>query len=358
METNELQKAYEKFKAALNNKTKYTSPDDNVLVIDGTNLFIRNWSVNDAKDENGDFIGGTIGFIRSLGSLANTFSPTRIIIVFDGQGGSKRRREKFSAYKEGRAFKQKTSDYHTLSSPEQIRENMQNQFRKLLEILSYLPVKIIMIDNIEADDVIAYMARTGFEKQVVIASSDNDYLQLIDERICVYSIHLKKKICNDNFKELYGYDSKNFIWQKVLLGDNSDNIPNIPGVGSVSIKILHDFLNEGVYVKPNEFIDSFRNYIINNESMLDKKILNKMKKTLQLILDNIKQFNTNFEIMQLNNVDISDSNKLLTLSLIREDIRVPNLNNFRTFFLRYPDFLNFNSTDAWYKQNFSSLING
>lgn len=358
MDTNELKAAFEKFKIAVNNRKKYTDRDDNVLIIDGTNLFIRNWIVNDAKDEHGEFIGGAIGFIRSLGSLANTFLPTRIIVVFDGQGGSQRRKAKYGQYKEGRVFRQKTSDYHTLGTPEQVRENMQTQFKKLVEILSYLPLKIIMIDNIEADDVIAYMAKTGFKNEVMIVSGDNDYLQLIDERICVYSIHIKKKICNDNFKTLYGYDSKNFIWQKVLLGDSSDNIDNIDGIGAKSITVLHDFLNEMIYTKPDDFISKLTDYIDINETIIEKKKLNKIKKVLKLILENRKQFDINFEIMQLCNVDISDNNKVLTLNLIREDIKLPNLNSFRTFFLRYPNFLDFNSTDMWYKKNFSSLIRG
>ena len=73
-------------------------PNDSVLLIDGLNTFIRVFSPIPTTNEDGVHIGGIVGFLRSIGYTINMVRPTRTIIVFDGKGGSNRRRKIFPEY--------------------------------------------------------------------------------------------------------------------------------------------------------------------------------------------------------------------------------------------------------------------
>jgi 5'-3' exonuclease len=358
----DLMALYTKFKSAMSIRNE--TPNDKILIIDGTNFFIRNWSVNDTRNENGELIGGAVGFIRSLGYLSGLIRPSKIIIVFDGKGGSKRRKDLNSNYKSGRGFANRTINGGeiTLSDPRLVKENMLMQFSQLVTFLNTLPVKIISLDYIEADDVIAYLATKAFtENKVVIASGDNDYLQLINENICVYSPHLKTTFCSDNFLEKYGFNSKNFIWYKCLLGDNSDSVKGIKGVGKETIKLLNDFLNENVYIDPTDFLNNLNIYLINKLNNLDikdkeqKKLYNKLNKINKLVNENTETIKLNFKLMQLLDVDISGNNKLIILKKA-DELAKYNFTEFKLVMAKYNYALNILNLDTWYRNSFSSLV--
>src|SRR5690348_17744558 len=78
------------------------STNSDILIVDGTNTFIRCWSANPAMDENGRHTGGVVGFLKSVGYAIKLLAPTRCIIVFDGVGGSFKRRQLYPQYKEKR----------------------------------------------------------------------------------------------------------------------------------------------------------------------------------------------------------------------------------------------------------------
>ena len=80
-------------------------PNDKVLIIDGLNTFIRVFSVIPTTNEDGIHIGGIVGFLRSIGYTINMIRPTRVIIAFDGKGGSNRRRKIYPEYKQNRKTK-------------------------------------------------------------------------------------------------------------------------------------------------------------------------------------------------------------------------------------------------------------
>ncbi len=76
---------------------------EKVLIVDGLNTFIRSWTVNPTMDDNGDHIGGIVGFLKGIGFAIREQNATRCIIVFDGKGDSKSRKDLYSGYKENRA---------------------------------------------------------------------------------------------------------------------------------------------------------------------------------------------------------------------------------------------------------------
>jgi len=99
-----------------------------------------------------------------------------------------------------------------------------------------MPFTVVIQDNTEADDVIAYIVNDHFkDSQCFIMSSDKDFLQLITERIHVWSPTKKKLYYNEDIFEEYGVYPNNFALYKAIIGDPSDNIPGIDGVGAKTL---------------------------------------------------------------------------------------------------------------------------
>ena len=88
--------------------------DSDILLVDGTNNFIRCWTVVPTLNDNGEHVGGISGFLTSLGYAIKMLRPTRVIIVFDGKGGSLRRKQIYPEYKEKRAMKIRIPDKTTI----------------------------------------------------------------------------------------------------------------------------------------------------------------------------------------------------------------------------------------------------
>jgi DNA polymerase-1 len=185
-------------------------PNDSVLLIDGLNTFIRVFSAIPTTNEDGVHIGGIVGFLRSIGYTINMVRPTRTIIVFDGKGGSNRRRKIFPQYKMGRKMSHRLNRAHDFLTREEEKKMMIFQLNRCVEYLECLPLTIINMDNIEADDVIGYCAKHIFDKKSTIMSTDKDFLQLIDENIRVYSPTKKKMYDEEKIVEEYGISSHNF----------------------------------------------------------------------------------------------------------------------------------------------------
>lgn len=206
--------------------------NEHILLVDGLNTLIRNFSVNLQINPTGHNVGGLVGFLKSLGSLVRTFNPTRTIIVWDGRGGSQNRKNVNPNYKAQRVHASVIHWDMYENKAEEI-ESLQDQADRLLDYLSCLPVSYVQIDKLEADDVIAYLAKEGskHDRKVTIVSSDKDFLQLIDRNVQVYS---------PSKKVLYDYDQgfaflqvlpENYNIVKALLGDNSDGLAGVKGVG-------------------------------------------------------------------------------------------------------------------------------
>jgi 5'-3' exonuclease len=122
--------------------------------------------------------------------------------------------------------------YEDMSDPDAERKAMLNQMNTLVnDFLDCLPVSIICVDHIEADDAIAYMATEVFKERVTIMSSDKDYLQLVNDRVTVWSPIKKKIYAVQDIVNQYGIHPTNFVYYRALEGDKSDNIPGIRGIG-------------------------------------------------------------------------------------------------------------------------------
>ena len=117
-------------------------PNDSVLLIDGLNTFIRVFSAIPTTNEDGVHIGGIVGFLRSIGYTINMVRPTRTIIVFDGKGGSNRRRKIFPQYKMGRKMSHRLNRTHDFLTRDEEKKMMVFQLNRIVE---YLELSLIHI---------------------------------------------------------------------------------------------------------------------------------------------------------------------------------------------------------------------
>lgn len=213
-----------------------TTRNSQILIVDGTHNFLRNWTVVPTLTDNGEHCGGISGFLTSLGYAIKLLRPTRVIIVFDGKGGSARRRALYPNYKNKRAMKVRVNRaYAEMSNGEDESKAMTQQLLSLAaNFLPCLPVSVISIDHIEADDTIAYIANSVFNKpenKVIVMSGDKDFIQIVNSRVTLWSPTKKKIYSIQDVVNEYGIYPINFPFYRMLDGDNSDNISGVKGIG-------------------------------------------------------------------------------------------------------------------------------
>lgn len=213
------------------------NPHERVVIIDGLNLFFRNFAVMNTINTNGSHIGGMGGFIRSLIFLINKINPTSVYMTFDGEGSTTNRKNLNADYKAGRHLNRITN-WDIFENVEEENDSKIDQITRLIQYLKCLPIKIISMDKMEADDVIAYsgdILSNEHNSQVFIVSNDKDFLQLINDKITVFRPTEKIFYDRKMVMEKFGMLAENFIHYKILLGDQSDNIEGIRGLGHKGI---------------------------------------------------------------------------------------------------------------------------
>ena len=185
-------------------------PDDKVLIIDGLNTFIRCFSAIPTLNDDGAHVGGIVGFLRSIGYAIRTIRPTRTVIVFDGKGGSNRRKKLFPEYKAGRKMSKRLNRAYDFNTKEDEQQSMVMQLTRVIDYLDYLPLTTITIENIEADDTMAYVTKQVLTtSKVVLMSTDKDFLQLVNYRVSVWSPTKKKLYTKE---KVFGFEGdKRFI---------------------------------------------------------------------------------------------------------------------------------------------------
>jgi len=216
-----------------------------LLVIDALNLFIRNYIVNPSISTNGNPVGGTVGFLNSVKKMIRETAPDQVIICWDGAGGSQKRRQTVKEYKQGRKPLRKNYKVEGMSAQSE-KENMVWQQRILMEMLNNMPIMQLVLDHVEADDIISFVVRDpayrGWQK--VIVSSDKDFLQLCDDETILYRPIQKKAWTKKTVTEEYGISPENFVVARAIVGDKSDNLAGIAGVGLKTVSKRFSFLKE------------------------------------------------------------------------------------------------------------------
>ena len=299
-----------------------TNVNDHILILDGLNTFIRAFGATPGYNEDGEHIGGITGFLYSVGKVVRDLKPSRCVIVFDGRGGSARRKKIYGDYKANRANKTKLRrhDHHD-SSIDDEQESMRHQFSRLASYLDNLPVTFMAMDGIEADDAIAYIAQM-YEAEcskITIVSTDRDFYQLVDDRIQVWS-PIKKKMYNvETVQEEFGIHPTNMVMYRSFTGDSSDNIPGVAGIGPKTILKLIPEL-----AKDKEFTV---------EQLLDKSRAKLTEsKSYQKILDSASILEQNHQLMDLKLLNFPAQTSSKIRGIMEQPISDLNRSEFQRLF--------------------------
>ena len=278
------------------------------MVIDAMNMLIRSFSLLKAMSPTGHHIGGLVGFLRSLGYVTRIFDPTRVIIVWDGKGGSGNRQNINPDYKAHRATNRITH-WGLYDTKQEETEALVGQLFRTKDYLECLPVHQIMMEKLEADDIIAYLAQeaTNKKKKLTIISSDKDFLQMINQHVEVYAPVKKKVYTEENTKEEIKVIPENYNIVKALLGDNSDGLRGVKGLGIKTI--VSEFPD--VVDKPETTLDYI--FEVCEKNLEGKKIFSK-------IVHQWDTVETNFKLMNLHESVLDNKEKNTILDIIKSNV--------------------------------------
>jgi DNA polymerase-1 len=204
---------------------------DKTLIIDGHNyLYSSYYGIpSAAKLPNGTQVNAYYGFLSLLRKAYNHIKPQSIIVIFDSETGIKEKVSKNKDYKQNRKY---------------LDTGMFKQLPMIKQALEYMNVSYIEHPEYEADDVIGSVAkRESTNNKVYISSQDKDFFQLINKTISVVRTEKGERVEYDNriFEEKYGFSSDRYLEYLSLLGDPSDNIRGVKGIGEkTAFKIISE----------------------------------------------------------------------------------------------------------------------
>lgn len=229
-------------------------------MVDGNNLLFRSYYAtayngNFMKNSKGFPTNALFGFTNMINKIVLEEKPNYMIVAFDK--GKTFRHEKYKDYKGGR-----------IETPDELKA----QFPVAKELLTAMGIKYYEIDNYEADDIIGTFA-TYCDKEErfigTIVSSDKDLLQLISNDCDIKLLKVKDYIRynRDSFMEAYGIEPIRVIDLKALMGDASDNIPGVKGIGEkTALKLLQQYKSlDGVYENIDSIKGSVHDKLVNDK---------------------------------------------------------------------------------------------
>ena len=246
--------------------------------------------------------------MRSLGFVTRTFDPTRVVIVWDGKGGSANRKNIDPNYKAQRATSRITH-WGLYDSKAEEMEALIGQLFRTQDYLECLPVQQIMMEKLEADDIIGFIAKESSlskVKKCTIVSSDKDFLQLVDDNIEVYAPVKKKTFDKSNIFEELKVLPSNYNIVKALLGDNSDNLQGVKGLGIKTI--VSEFPKLLTEKTDLDYV-----YTVAEGKLEDKKIFPK-------IIHNWGRILTNYQLMDLHDTALNENEIEYVESVLKEPV--------------------------------------
>lgn len=231
---------------------------EKILLVDGNNLIFRSYYATAytgviMRNSKGFPTNALYGFINMMNKIIREEKPDYILVAFDK--GKTFRHDAYSEYKAGRS-----------DTPDELKQ----QFPVAKEVLKAMGIKYYEMDNYEADDIIGTLSSIAhddpnFTSEII--SSDKDLLQLIEDDVVVRVLKSNDHIImdRDKFIETYGVEPIKMIDLKALMGDSSDNIPGVAGVGEkTAIKLIQEY----------QSIDNIYKNIDSIKGKLQEKLLN------------------------------------------------------------------------------------
>ena len=320
-----------------------SSEGTRTLLIDGLNLFFRNFAMMNMVNPSGIHIGGLGGFFRSLGAEIRRTQPDQVYVVFDGAGSTTNRKNIISEYKSGRED-QRVTNWEVFDSLDDEHDSKVDQIVRVIHYLKTLPVKTVILDKVEADDIIAYLCNklpNHPDDKLFIVSSDKDFLQLVNKNVIVYRPMEKKYYTEEVFRAKYKMSPQNFILHKTLLGDNSDKIKGVKGLGEKGLLKKFPELSE----RDLTFDDIFK--------ICEKKFKDHV--VYARIIQGVDDLEKNYKVMDLSNPMMDENEK----KYLDEVAKSKELNYIPEQFISLynEDQLGgmIRNLDYWLKENFERL---
>ena len=207
------------------------------LLVDANNLLkIGFYGVKDYY-HNGNHIGGIWHFLNTLRRFIDEFNFDKVIVFWDNEGNSNKRKIIYPQYKENRIQEQNEYKAQSFSfQKERVKQYLEEMF-----------VRQVNVDNNEADDLIAYYCQIAENENITIFSSDKDLTQLISENVSIYSPSAKQMYKNGDKIKLKEHEipHNNILTYKILTGDKSDNIDGIYYLGDKTLfKLFPELLEQ------------------------------------------------------------------------------------------------------------------
>lgn len=201
-----------------------------LLLIDGSNMLFRAYYAIPAhlSTSSGQPTNAVFGFVTMLGKLLSRKVPDFAAVVFDPPGGSFRHRQ--------------SADYK--ANRKHMPEDLAAQLELVDQAVGSFGFPVLRVDDFEADDVIATLARQAQHKEieVIIVSSDKDFSQLLGDGITLYDGMRELTFDADLVYKKFGVTPAQFVDFQSLCGDKVDNIPGVPGIGGkTAAKLLADY---------------------------------------------------------------------------------------------------------------------
>lgn len=256
----------------------------------------------------GQNVSSINGFMRTYFSLINTYPAEYVAIALDSSRKTFRN-EIYKEYKENR---------------ESMPDDLRSQIPILYNLIDALGISRIVLDNYEADDIVGTIAERNKKENIktIIYSPDKDILQLVDDDVKVVASNKDNELMEYDaqaVKEKRGVYPNQIIDLLSLMGDASDNIPGVKGVGEkTALKLLEEYKSlDGIY----ENIDSIKGKI--QEKLLESKDMAYMSYKLATIERNIEGFNLDYNEIASSKINIDEVNKIsdeLELKQIRDKI--------------------------------------
>lgn len=236
-----------------------------LIIVDGHNLLFRMFYGIPAsiKNKSGIEMRGVYGFMGTIKRLASELDPYSILVIFDSETSKNANASLLDTYKANRP------DYSLIPDA----DNPFSSLPIIKKCLDCLGIFHYEVHDNEADDYIASIAtktRETFDS-IIIISNDSDFFQLIDEKIHIYSMRGKNHILYDYkaFYEKFHINPQDYILYKSLIGDSSDNIKGVKGIGHVTAVNIISYPSMIEYICKTPRL---LNMLKENESLIKRNI--------------------------------------------------------------------------------------
>jgi len=204
-------------------------PTPPIILVDGSSYLYRAFhAMPGLNNSEGQPTGAIYGVINMTRSLLKQYQPEYIAMVFDAKGKTFRN-ELYEEYKANRP---------------PMPEEMRSQVPFLYEIIEAMGLPLLVIEGVEADDVIGTLAAQAVENSVdvLISTGDKDMAQLVNEHVTLVNTMDNRVLDVDGVKARFGVSADRFIDYLTLVGDTADNIPGVPKIGpKTAVKLLDEF---------------------------------------------------------------------------------------------------------------------